>query len=130
MDITSIEFPDGHFDVIYCSHVLEHVEDDRKAMREFHRCLGEDGWAVLLVPITASTTFEDASIVDPKERLRAFGQEDHVRRYGPDYVERLQQAGFRVSVVRVADLADSEEAVRMGLTSASGDIYYCVKQWQ
>jgi hypothetical protein len=129
MDITDIHYPDRHFDVIYCSHVLEHVEDDRKAMSEFHRVLADDGWAVLLVPITAERTFEDPSIVDPQERLRVFGQEDHVRRYGPDYLDRLQEAGFRVTVTTVADLVEPEEGVRMGLTAASGDIYYCVK-WQ
>lgn len=130
MDITAIPYPDRHFDVIYCSHVLEHVEDDRQAMREFHRVLKDDGWAILLVPITAERTLEDPSIVDPEERLRVFGQEDHVRRYGPDYLDRLREAGFKVTVSTVADIVDSEEeGVRMGLTAASGDIYYCVK-WQ
>ena len=39
MDIMDIGFPDESFDVIYCSHVLEHVVDDRKAIKEFHRVL-------------------------------------------------------------------------------------------
>jgi SAM-dependent methyltransferase len=127
MDITDIQYPDQTFDVIYCSHALEHVVDDRKAMREFFRVLKNDGWAILLVPITSEKTFEDSSIVDPKERQKAFGQEDHVRRYGPDYVERLRDAGFTVEITRASDLADSDEAVRMGLTPASGEIYYCTK---
>src|SRR5204863_5015044 len=104
MDITNIQYPDNHFDAVYCSHVLEHVPDDKKAIREFHRILRPDGWAILLVPITADRTIEDPSITDARERLRVFGQEDHVRRYGPDYVERLREVGFTVKVALVADL--------------------------
>lgn len=128
MDITNIDYPDRSFDVIFCSHVLEHVQDDRKAMREFHRTLKGNGWAILLVPITAEETFEDPSIIEPEERLRAFGQVDHVRIYGPDYADRLRDAGFSVEVTEVNDLAQNDEALRMGLTPASGEIYYCTKQ--
>lgn len=127
MDICDIQYPDQSFDVIYCSHVLEHVLDDRQAMREFLRVLKRDGWAILNVPVTSEKTFEDSSIVNPKERLKAFGQEDHVRRYGPDYVERLRDSGFTVEITKVGDLATIDEAVRMGLTSASGEVYLCTK---
>lgn len=128
MDITDIQFANESFDVIYCSHVLEHVLDDKQAIRELFRVLKNNGWAILLVPIASERTFEDSSIVDPKERLKAFGQEDHVRRYGPDYVERLRDAGFTVEITEVGDLANSDETARMGLTLASGEIYYCTKQ--
>lgn len=127
MDVTSIEYTDQSFDIIYCSHVLEHVQDDRKAMSEFYRILKNTGWAILLVPITADGTFEDPSIVEPEERLRVFGQETHVRRYGPDYVDRLRHAGFRVEVTKANDLVQNNEAIGMGLTDASGEIYYCTK---
>lgn len=127
MDITSIQFEDETFDVILCSHVLEHVDDDRRAMREFFRVLKQDGWAILLVPISSERTFEDPTITAPAERLRLFGQKDHVRRYGPDYVDRLREAGFHVKIATVGDIVDSQTAVRMGLTDASGEIYYCTK---
>ena len=127
IDITDIDFPDQSFDVIYCSHVLEHVQDDRKAMREFYRILKCDGWAILLVPITAERTFEDPSITDPEERLKVFGQNDHVRRYGTDYVNRLTEAGFSVRIIQVKDVVQDDESIRMGLTSGSGDIYFCTK---
>jgi SAM-dependent methyltransferase len=127
MDVTNIQFPAESFDVIYCSHVLEHVMDDRKAMREFYRILKPGGWAVLLVPISAERTVEDLAIVKPNERLKAFGQEDHVRRYGPDYVERLREAGFMVKISRPSDLCGDEEIARLGLTAASGEIYCCLK---
>lgn len=127
MDICDIQYPEQSFDVIYCSHVLEHVQDDRRAIREFFRVLKNGGWAILNVPITSEKTFEDTLVVDPEDRLKAFGQRNHVRRYGPDYVERLRESGFSVEVFRVEDLVSGAEAVKMGLTAASGEVYYCVK---
>ncbi|MDZ4657869.1 MAG: methyltransferase domain-containing protein [Bythopirellula sp.] len=128
MDITDIKYPENSFDVIYCSHVLEHVPDDRKAMREFYRVLKPGGWAILLVPISVDKTYEDPSIVDPDERFKAFGQKDHVRAYGPDYVGRLREAGFQVEVYQVGDLVPSTDVTRLGMTNRSvGEIYYCTK---
>ena len=127
MDVAEIKYGDESFDVIYCSHVLEHVEDDRRAMREFYRVLKKNGWAILLVPICGEKTFEDPSVVEPQERLRVFGQADHVRIYGPDYVDRLRGAGFKVKVTTVDDLFEKNDAIRMGLTPISGEIYYCTK---
>lgn len=125
MDVLDIPFPDSAFDVIYCSHVLEHVADDRRAMREFRRVLRPDGWAVLLVPILAERTFEDPSVTDPAERQRLFGQDDHVRAYGPDYVDRLREAGFAVSVTGPEELAGQSERLRLGLNAAAGEIHFC-----
>ena len=129
MDVTDIHYPDGYFDVVYCSHVLEHVPDDRKAMKEFYRVLSPGGWAILLVPILNgdNPTFEDPAIVDPMERLRVYGQEDHVRNYGKDYVDRLREAGFTVTVSAPGDIFTAQEREQMGLTDACGDIYFCTK---
>lgn len=127
MDVTDIGYPDNSFDFIYCSHVLEHVPDDRKAMREFHRVLTSDGLAILLVPITTEKTVEDPSIEDPKERLRLFGQEDHVRRYGPDYMGRLVEADFKVEKVERENFLTPKDIRRMGITAASGELFLCRK---
>jgi len=90
--------------------------------------LKNNGWAILLVPpITAEKTYEDPTIVDPRARSIAFGQEDHVRRYGSDYVDRLFEAGFAVEVTKVNDLVEADDAIRMGLTASSGEIYHCTK---
>ena len=124
MDITQIEYPDATFDVIYCSHVLEHVSDDRAALRELHRVLKPDGWALIMVPITAERTFEDPSVTDPKERERRFGQDNHVRRYGRDFVGRLQETGFNVRVFGVSDVARGAVADEMGL-KGGGEIFCC-----
>jgi ubiquinone/menaquinone biosynthesis C-methylase UbiE len=128
MDITKIELADNVFDVIYCSHVLEHVVEDRQALREFYRVLKPNGWAILLVPVTVDRTLEDPTIVSPEERLRVYGQDDHVRRYGPDFVDRVREAGFHVRTIQVSDLYGPADATRMGLTAASGDIYHCMKR--
>jgi SAM-dependent methyltransferase len=80
IDVSHIEFPDGSFDLVICNHVLEHVTDDRLAMRELCRVL-------------------KPGITDPSGRERTFGQRDHVRVYGLDYTERLGNAGFTVDVI-------------------------------
>ena len=129
MDITNIQHPDESFDIIYCSHVLEHVPDDRRAMREFYRCLSQDGWAVINVPITAEKTFEDPSITSREERLRLFGQTDHVRRYGSDYKDRLIDTGFRVAVFSPQDLLSSSEIEYYGLKNPEAyEVYFCTKE--
>lgn len=127
MDLTAIQYDDATFDTIYCSHVLEHIPDDRKAMAELRRVLKPDGWAVLLVPVDDGPTFEDSTITDEVNRLAHFGQEDHVRRYGPDYVDRLREARFDVTVTTPMDLCGGlRELKRAGLaTRWAGDIYTC-----
>ena len=124
MDITQIQYPDATFDVIYCSHVLEHVSDDRAALRELLRVLKPDGWALIMVPITGEKTFEDPSVTDPRERERLFGQDNHVRRYGRDFVGRLQETGFDVRVFGVSDVSARTEADLMGLKDG-GEIFLC-----
>jgi SAM-dependent methyltransferase len=128
MDITDIQYPEDSFDVVYCSHVLEHVPDDRQAMRELCRVLKPSGWAILLVPVTVDSTIEDPTITDPQERLRLFGQDDHVRRYGPDFVDRLREAGFNVTTTSAADFLSLEERSRIAVDQpAAGDVFYCRK---
>jgi predicted SAM-dependent methyltransferase len=127
MDISDIQYVDNTFDVIYCSHVLEHVPDDRKALREFWRVLKIGGWAILQVPITSDVTFEDPTVTSPAERERLFGQHDHVRRYGPDYRNRLVEAGFSVTVDGFARELDDKTATRYGLRR-SEDVFVCRKQ--
>ena len=125
VDITSMpQIPDASFDFLYCSHVLEHVTDDRRAIRECARVLRPEGRAVFMVPIMASETYEDPSITDPHERERIFGQHDHVRRYGPDFIERLQSGGFDVQVFSAKDVVGWRMR-RYGIPPHQGPIYYC-----
>ncbi len=117
MDVTAIDYPDDSFDVVYASHVLEHVPDDAAAMRELHRVLRPSGWGILQVPISAPVTDEDPTITDPAERARRFGQDDHVRHYGPDYADRLARAGFQVTIDAYPHRIGIDRVARFGLTA-------------
>jgi SAM-dependent methyltransferase len=127
MDITDVPFKDGAFDLILCVHVLEHVADDRRAMREMARVLRPGGMALLMVPIVLEQpTLEDPAIVTPEDRRRHYWQEDHVRLYGGDFRGRLAEEGFDVEVdgwIRTLDAATLE---RYGLFPLE-DVYVCTK---
>jgi len=128
MDITNITYEDNSFDYVYCSHVLEHILDDRKAMRELHRILKADGWAILNVPIvTDNITEEDSSITTTEDRMKHYGHPDHIRNYGIDYKERLEECGWNVEVIFPKDFLSEDEILNMGITLASGEIYLCRK---
>ena len=126
LDVTHLPCADDSFDVIYCSHVLEHVPDDLAAMAELQRVLRPGGWAILQVPILREFTDEDPSVVTPEERLRRFGQRDHVRVYGRDYAKRLEVSGFQVHVDDFGRRVSQARPGYFGL-DANEDIYLCRK---
>jgi SAM-dependent methyltransferase len=128
VDIINIPFPEESFDVILCSHVLEDIPDDARAMSELFRVLRKGGWAILQVPIDykREKTYEDFSIVSPEAREIAFGQNDHVRWDGRDYKERLAKAGFVVTEDEFVKTFSSKEIFRYGFSS-SELIYFCQK---
>jgi SAM-dependent methyltransferase len=125
LDITSMSLE--CFDGIRCSHVLEHVVEDRVAMGEFYRVLKPGGWAILQVPIELNrmTTYEDLTIVTTEARKAVFGQEDHVRIYGTDYIGRLCDAGFDVGVIHGQPFVGND-AIRFGF-DASEPLFLCRK---
>lgn len=97
MDVHDIPFPENSFDVVFCNHVLEHVEDDLRACAEFNRVLKPSGWGILQSPVyPIEKTLEDKNITDAAERERMFGQRDHVRKFGKDYAERLRKSGLKI----------------------------------
>ena len=97
-DVQQIPLEAESFDAVICNHIMEHVEDDGKALRELYRIMRRGGWGVILSPVELERekTFEDDTITDPAERTRIFGQYDHRRIYGRDYAARLREAGFEV----------------------------------
>ncbi len=93
-------------------------------MRELARVLSTDGLAVIEVPITADATVEDPKVTDPQERLRLYGQEDHVRRYGPDYFDRLRGAGFVVERL-IAGSVVSKDELRRAHVGTDDEVVVC-----
>lgn len=103
VDITRLPMADASYDVVIANHVLEHIHDDRCAMRELFRVLRPGGVALLSVPInpTREATYEDPSITDPIQRQAHFNAPDHRRFYGLDFSHRLEEAGFAVEIFRM-----------------------------
>jgi SAM-dependent methyltransferase len=117
VDITAIPPALGSFDIVICSHVLEHVHEDRQAMAEVFRVLSPGGTAYFMQPVNfeRAETYEDPAIVAPEERVRAFGQYNHVRVYGRDIRERLGSAGFELSERRYTEELDPADRARYAL---------------
>ncbi|MFA6097241.1 MAG: methyltransferase domain-containing protein [Candidatus Paceibacterota bacterium] len=129
MDITDIKLPDEQFDCIICYHVLEHITEDSKAIGELFRILKRGGWAIIQSPIDPNRekTFEDHAITGFNDRIKNFGQGDHVRIYGLDYIKRLEEAGF---IVRIDDYyceLPSDISQKYGLLKDE-KIYFCMKK--
>ena len=130
MDVHQIPFDGQSFDAAMCNHVMEHVDDDIKAMREIHRVLKSGGWAIMQVPFfppIPEVTFQDNSITDPTEREKVYGQDDHVRLYGKDYPDRIRKAGFQVVEDDFVKSFSVEEIERYALAKDE-TIYLCRKQ--
>ncbi|HDR5116798.1 TPA: methyltransferase domain-containing protein, partial [Bacillus anthracis] len=129
IDITRIAYENNTFDVILCSHVLEHIIDDEKAMRELYRVLKPNGWGIIQVPIVMNVDYiiENKSIVSPILRKIAFGQEDHVRIYNRSgFIQRLTDAGFKVELYNIAEKQGMKIARKFGLSKT--DMLYIVRK--
>ena len=126
-DIEAIPFEDDRFDAIICFAVLDHVADDRRAMRELCRVLRRGGRAILHVPGDWATeeTYEDPDAVTSEARERAFGAPDHWRRYGLDVRDRLRAAGFRIEIDRYVRRIDDETVRRHWMRSTG--MFICRK---
>ena len=128
-DITRLPFPDNTFDGIINSHVMEHILDDYGAFAELYRVLKPGRKMIVMMPIdwNRSQTYEDDSIVTAEARTVAFGQHDHVRIYGTDYVGRPQSAGFTVDVLTKDDVL-SDPTDRYSCSNLDREtLYICSK---
>ena len=127
-DICNLPIKNGSYDFILCNHVLEHIVDDEKAMKELFRVLKKGGTGIFQVPLNMSykQTYEDFTITDPKERNKAFGQYDHVRVYGMDFFERLKNVGFKVEKCEYTSKLSEEEKIKYCLPKKE-IIPICVK---
>lgn len=123
LDLEKLNLEDESVDVFIASHVLEHV-DDAKALSELHRCLKQDGVAIIMVPIVEgwSQTYENSAIQSDAERTLHFGQFDHVRYYGSDLRDRIRAARFDLQEFS----ASPQECIKFGLMP--GEIIFLARR--
>ena len=127
-DLHSIPLEDNRFDVVFCNHVMEHVDDAIQCMSELCRVMKPGGWGIMQVPqdTNRAVTYEDTSITSPEEREKHFWQKDHVRLFGMDYPDWLKKAGFEVDVFD-KESNYSEELINRYRLSKS-EILYIVRK--
>jgi len=113
-DICDLPFNDNVFDVVFCNHVLEHIENDTKAMSELYRVLKPGGLGIFQIPqdLSLAKTYEDFSITSKEDRKKHFGQYDHVRVYGKDYFDRLRAAGFKVNEIDYSKTLSEDSIIK------------------
>jgi len=127
-DLHEIPINNNEYDVVFCNHVLEHVDNDITCLKEIYRVMKKGGWGIFQVPFVSGIkkTREDPSIKDPIERERLFLQYDHVRLYGEDYQERLESIGFRVKCTILGQKLPEEEVLRFAIPK-NEPLYICFK---
>ena len=126
VDVSDLPFESNKFDAIICIHVLEHVVDDRAAMHELHRVLKEGGWALITVPIDLQRkTYEDPTVQSAEARKIHFGEEQHWRVYGFDFIDRLTAAGFEVELNRAEDIPQTTQ-IKFGIIE-NEHVFFCKK---
>ena len=127
IDMENIVYDDNSFDFIYHGHVLEHIPNDLKAMGELYRVLKDDGVCVTSAPVfNIPQTIEKEEYNTPELRLIHYGQEDHLRKYGLDFSQRLESVGFNVEEVSVSEIIPSP--IERELYGIRNDrVYICTK---
>ena len=113
-NIYSLPFKENYFDLILCNHVLEHIEDDHKALNELHRVIKNKGILIAQVPLDKNLkkTFENKEIINRRDRNKYFGQYDHVRIYGSDFYKRLSNSGFKPKKIDILKKISTEDKIK------------------
>lgn len=129
VNISKMNLKSNIFDLIICSHVLEHVEDDIGAIKEIYRVLKPQGEAIVMVPIDKKSkhTFFDPNIKSPEDREKYYGFKNHLRLYGLDFTNKLEEAGFDVTTIDLRDKLSKEAVAYYGVDEDCNHIYLCKK---
>jgi len=117
-DLRNLSFLDAEFDAVICFHVLEHIPEDLLAMKEILRVLSAQGVAFISVPIVGTHSEEASPEMSEAERIRRFGQADHVRNYGTDIHDRLLAVGLNAKLLRAHDFLSAAEVDQFGLNQS------------
>ena len=127
-DLHQIPLENDRFDVVFCNHVMEHVQDPIQCMSELFRVLKPGGWAIMQVPqdFSRETTYEDPSIVTEADRELHYWQKDHVRLFGKDYPTYLERVGFHTTAFDLNAHYSQEEIGRFRLMKE--EILYIFKK--
>lgn len=102
LDLMQFDAPQS-YDIIYASHVMEHVDDDAQVLSNIFAALKSGGEAWLIVPLWDRPTEDGHGGMSQRERERRFGQWDHIRQYGPDFADRIRNAGFALDLIAASD---------------------------
>ena len=126
IDLLALPFSENTFDIVIANHVLEHVNDDTKALREIARVLKPGGNAILQTPFSNALEkgIEDPGIQTELARLHAYGQEDHVRIYGRDWIERFEAPGLRANIRSHAELLGDVDPVVHGVNQSEPFMWF------
>ena len=113
-NLYNLPFKENCFDLILCNHVLEHIEDDYKALNELYRVIKNKGTLIAQIPLDKNLkkTFENKKITDPRDRNKYFGQYDHVRVYGLDFYVRLAKSGFTPKKIDILKKMSKQEKIK------------------
>lgn len=115
IDITDIQYKDNTFDYAISNHIMEHISDEEKAVSEIKRVLKPSGKWIFSFPVcTDMKTYEDKTITSPEQRLKAYGQKDHVRLYGYDFAERYERYGLKLQIYSPKNELDDDEINKFG----------------
>jgi len=115
VDLLDISYDDNYFDYIICNRVLEHIVEDKKAIKEMYRVLKPNGTALISVPIDFSLEKTHETYTSIENRIKHYGQWDHVRMYSGDLKNRIEESGFKVDMNRYSDNFTAEEMKKYGL---------------
>jgi len=128
-DIQNIPFNDNYFELIICNHILEHVDSYSKALDELNRVLKPNGILILSFPLDRnySTVFENNTVNDSNERIKLFGQMDHLRIFGQDSKKIIEKHCFRVNVIDGNKLPCNIRTVIGPANYDSNQIFVCYK---
>ena len=115
-DVTCLTYKDNSFDCIISNHVMEHIVDDNLFLKECLRVLKPNGILYLTFPISTSLekTVEDKNIKTDEERLKYYGQADHVRRYGRDIIDKLKFQ-YNAKCIKPTEILSNKEIKEMGI---------------